>query len=634
MLNFLKGKFNQPGSLVPLGGRYQVMRRLAAGGFGQTFLARDLHLPGHPVCVVKQLKPRFSDTGSLETARRLFDTEAQVLYELGHHSQIPRLMAHFEEDQEFYLAQEYVEGEPLSEVWVSGQTWEAGRVMALLRDILRVLSFVHEKNVIHRDIKPANLLCRRRDGQVVLIDFGAVKQVNTAIIDPQRGRTNLTVSIGTQGYMPSEQLSGQPRFSSDVYAVGMVAVQALTGVAPHHLTEDPTTGEVDWRAANPQVTQALDPGLADLLDHMVYYDFRARYATAAVALAALEALPAGLQSSIPERWYVPTELPDTSVEDSSDAVALPAAESSRASSQPTEVVGDRSDLSEPLTATTLAPGTSIFTARVWILGGLAGLVGLALLRLGIGLMTPELGGERAASPDSSTALDEAPEAPLLETTSEGDTDPEDSPNPADDTPPPSPQPNAAESAAPAAEAAIAQANTLRQQGQYPQALAAYEQAIAASPDSAEAHWGQCYSLNRLQQPEAAIAACDRALALKPDHADALSSKGYALQLQGKNNAALVLFDRAVASDPSNADALTNRGTALLLLGQYQQALASFDEAIAVQPDMPEAWSNRGAALWESGRRDEAAGSVEKALTLRPDYAEAQQLRQAMRNQGY
>jgi serine/threonine protein kinase len=98
----------------PLGGRYKIISELGAGGFGQTFLALDLHLPGRPQCVVKQLKPQTSDTLSLAMARRLFDTEAEVLYQLGNHDQIPRLLAHFEDNQEFYLAQELIDGSPLT----------------------------------------------------------------------------------------------------------------------------------------------------------------------------------------------------------------------------------------------------------------------------------------------------------------------------------------------------------------------------------------------------------------------------------------------------------------------------------------------------------------------------------------
>lgn len=299
------GNHNQP-----LGGRYQITQQLGKGGFGTTFLAQDLHLPGSPLCVVKLLKPQVKDAKSLKTARRLFDTEAQVLYELGNHDQIPRLLAHFKENREFYLVQELVEGEPLNRELLVGRPWREDSVIWLLQDILQVLSFVHQQNVIHRDIKPANLIRRRQDGKIVLIDFGAVKQVTTMMQSPNSGVSHLTISIGSQGYMPKEQLGGNPRFSSDVYAVGMVGIQALTGIHPSQLREDRQTGEIVWRDRVPHIS----PEFATILERMLCYDFRMRYPTAGAALEALARLPTAsvdhdsLLSSLPSPVASDTEV--------------------------------------------------------------------------------------------------------------------------------------------------------------------------------------------------------------------------------------------------------------------------------------------------------------------------------------
>ncbi|QQE64817.1 hypothetical protein GFS31_14990 [Leptolyngbya sp. BL0902] len=277
----------------PLGGRYQIVQPLAQGGFGRTFKAQDLHMPGHPFCVVKQLKPQVSSVEELQVARRLFDTEAQVLYQLGSHPQIPALLAHFEENQEFYLAQELIQGHALTEELV-GQPWTEAQVVAFLGDLLGVLAFVHAKGVIHRDLKPSNLIRRREDHRIVLIDFGAVKQVSTQL-HSQRSGLSHTISIGTQGYMPSEQLAGRPQFSSDLYAVGILGIQALTGYAPTDLHPHPQSGELDWRGYAPQ----RSPALLDFLDRLVRYDFRSRYRHGMEALAALRQLPPALSAQIP-----------------------------------------------------------------------------------------------------------------------------------------------------------------------------------------------------------------------------------------------------------------------------------------------------------------------------------------------
>ncbi|HEY9711738.1 MAG TPA: protein kinase, partial [Oculatellaceae cyanobacterium] len=150
-----------------LDGRYQVVQVLSAGGFGKTYIAEDTRRPGNPKCVVKHLKPASNEPNYLQTARRLFLSEAETLEQLGNHDQIPRLLAYFEEDREFFLVQEFIEGHPLSTELQPGDCWSESQVIGLLKDILGILAFVHSYEVIHRDIKPDNLIRRASDGKLV-----------------------------------------------------------------------------------------------------------------------------------------------------------------------------------------------------------------------------------------------------------------------------------------------------------------------------------------------------------------------------------------------------------------------------------------------------------------------------------
>jgi serine/threonine-protein kinase len=260
-----------------LDGRYQIAKALSSGSFGKTYLAKDTKRPGNPICVVKQLQPTKSDPHILPVARRLFNTEAETLEQLGTHSQIPQLFAYFEYKGEFYLVQEYMAGHLLSQELVPGQPLPEEDVFQILSELLEVLEFVHRHNVIHRDICPRNIIRRERDNKLVLIDFGAVKQITT--------QTNPTIIIGTHGYMPVEQALGNPRLSSDVYAVGILGIQALTGIPPLKLPKDSQTLAILWRD-KAQVSR----GLADFLDKMVRHDFKDRYPSAREAMQALEAL--------------------------------------------------------------------------------------------------------------------------------------------------------------------------------------------------------------------------------------------------------------------------------------------------------------------------------------------------------
>jgi serine/threonine-protein kinase len=188
--------------------RYQVLQVLSAGGFGRTYIAEDTRRPGNPQCVVKHLTPASNEPNYLETARRLFISEAETLEQLGNHDQIPRLLAYFEEHQEFYLVQEFIVGHSLSVELQPNNYWSESQVIQLLQDVLGILAFVHSYGVIHRDIKPDNLIRRASDGKLVLIDFGAVKQVRTQILS-DHSQMGATVAIGTPGYMASEQGLGQ-----------------------------------------------------------------------------------------------------------------------------------------------------------------------------------------------------------------------------------------------------------------------------------------------------------------------------------------------------------------------------------------------------------------------------------------
>ncbi len=268
-----------------LGEHYKVISSLGRGGFGQTYLAEDQQSTQHSPCVIKQLKPQVESPQVLQTARRLFAAEAEVLQRIGSHPQIPQLFDYFEENQEFYLVQEFIEGDDLSQVLAAGEPLSEAEGVALLQEVLRILEFVHQQNVIHRDVNPRNLIRRKQDKKLVLIDFGAVKQINTQLICPQEQASSLTIAIGTPGYTPGEQANGKPKLNSDIYAVGMLAIYALTRISPQQLPEDPQTGEVFWRHH-----AAVSSRFAQILDQMVRYDFRARYQTAAAVLSDLDKL--------------------------------------------------------------------------------------------------------------------------------------------------------------------------------------------------------------------------------------------------------------------------------------------------------------------------------------------------------
>ncbi|MBW4574596.1 MAG: FHA domain-containing protein [Aphanothece sp. CMT-3BRIN-NPC111] len=290
--------------------RYRVLESLAAGGFGQTYIAEDTRIPGNPKCVVKQLKPASNDPNTFAIAQRLFRSEAETLAKLGNHSQnnqIPRILGFFDENQEFYLVQEFIEGHTLAVELTPGKKLSEGYVIELLQNVLPILEFIHQQKpvtVIHRDIKPANIIRRKQDSKLVLIDFGAVKEIQAVATTAQTQQSPPSVVIGTRGYMPPEQGQGAPRPSSDIYALGMIAIQALTGLSPDNLEKDSQTGEILW-----QHQASVSPGLAEVLTKMTRYHFKDRYQSATEVLQALQQLnnPIAPTAQATTPTYKPTE---------------------------------------------------------------------------------------------------------------------------------------------------------------------------------------------------------------------------------------------------------------------------------------------------------------------------------------
>lgn len=272
------------GSNLKLRNRYRASRPLGKGGFGATFLAADEGLPGFPSCVVKQLRPNTQSASVMKMARELFEREAFTLGKIGSHPQIPRLLDYFEEDSNFYLVQEFVDGETLKQEFERRGAFNEIEIRKILAEIFPALGFMHENGVIHRDIKPANIMRRKQDGQLVLIDFGAVSsQVNKPSADDDPSGLLTNFAIGTPGFAPPEQMAMRPVYSSDLYATAMSCLYLMTGRSPKDLPHDPYTGEINWKS---QVK--LGDRLRVVFEKLLQQSVSQRFRSAEEALRALE----------------------------------------------------------------------------------------------------------------------------------------------------------------------------------------------------------------------------------------------------------------------------------------------------------------------------------------------------------
>ncbi|WGV24039.1 serine/threonine-protein kinase [Halotia branconii] len=593
-------------------GRYQIISHLGGGGFGETFVACDTHLPGLPQCVVKKLKPQAIDPVTLETARRLFDTEAQVLYKLGTHDRIPQLLAYFEENAEFYLVQELIKGHDLSTELAAGKTLSQDQVILLLQEILEILEFVHQQKVIHRDVNPHNLLRRQQDGKLILIDFGAVKQITTQLITPD-GQTKSTVAIGTPGYIPGEQAHGTPKFSSDIYAVGIIAIQAITGISPEQLDKDAETNEIIW-----QNKTTISPDFAQFLDKMVCYDFRQRYSSASVALQSLKDFTQPTSGTIA---LSPPALPMQQTKGGKhkkglfiklllaifligvSSVASIFIVNSINASNATELSKQGNTLFElqryqdALAAYEQAVEIRPDYAQGWN---------------GQGKTLSKLKQYKAALAAYDKAIQIQPEyveawsgrgfiLQNLQRYSEAIASFDKALKLQNNYP----------------EVWNAKGEVFSNLKQYDNAIKSYNQAIKLKPDYYQAWYEKGLALQNIKQYEEAIAAYDKAIEIKPSYEQAWYNRGNALVNLNRYEDAFKAYDQVVQYNPNYDLAWLSRGNVLMTLRRYPEAIESFSQVIKDNSKNYQAWYSRGWALHQSQRYDEAVQSYKKAAAIEP-----------------
>ncbi len=275
------------GNKLLLKDRYRAIGFLDSGGMSRNFLAIDTDMPEEKRCVIKQFFPApqvLDDAEAFEKSIELFQREGAQLDRLGHEStHIPQLFAYLEQDRRFYLIQEFIDGQNLLKELDQHGAYSETQIRQLLDDLLPILKFVHDRGVIHRDIKPENIM-RRKNGEIVLIDFGMSKHLNSTVMS--RGTTG-----GTMGYAPPEQIrAGVAYPASDIYALGATCIHLLTDIPPDRLY-DFQTNKWLWRQHLAAQERVISEQLGQVIDRMLMTEVQDRHQSIACIIAQLAAPP-------------------------------------------------------------------------------------------------------------------------------------------------------------------------------------------------------------------------------------------------------------------------------------------------------------------------------------------------------
>ena len=261
--------------------RYLIQLQLGRGGFGITYLAQNIYLPGEPLCIIKKFFPRFKNQAYIKAAELRFYLEAKSLSKLASHAGIPALLDYFQIGTDIYLVEEYIPGRNLAQIVSQQRKFTTAEVEKFLFQMLYLLKYIHGHYLIHRDIKPQNVILSQTDRRFVLIDFGAVKDLQP-LNQEQQDRSIVSQAIGTPGFAPPEQLAQRPVYASDIYALGMTCIYLLVGKEPSQLPTDPISCELIWIDE-----LEIDLDLSELISKMIQISLPDRYHSADQVLTAL-----------------------------------------------------------------------------------------------------------------------------------------------------------------------------------------------------------------------------------------------------------------------------------------------------------------------------------------------------------
>ncbi|MGF1458664.1 MAG: tetratricopeptide repeat protein [Leptolyngbyaceae cyanobacterium] len=606
-----------------LGGRYQFIQALNSHPSGQTFLAADIHYPGHPKCVVREVHLPTRNPMTRQFILTLLKKKVAVLEEIGRHSQIPNTFAAFDVEQSFYIVQEYIPGRSLREELIAGNPWPARMTVRFLQEVLPVLNFAQSHGVVHGNLKPSKLIRHQNDKQLVLLDFGSIKNLsqNFAGKGKLNGRQALASAAEIrQIYLAPEQARNQTSFCSDHYAVGMMLIQAVTGLPSRKLPAAEEPGRQERLAEQLQAAPDCPSGLMGVLLKMVHTDPGQRYQKAAdvlndverlqsnptvavvdeptlasleadeieemrprcrwpwgwiggLGLASLVAVTALIALKLPQRVMagrhlaaaesLQVENPEAAIERYSEALAvLPyqaeaLAERSRLYFNQGNTEAALADISEAIAQAPKVPTYAYERAN---------------LRFAVG--------------DVQGAIDDYTQALGLD--------------------------------AAFTKAYINRGSARADWGDDRGAVDDYTEAIAQAETTeieAAAYLNRCLSYSNLGEQELALADCTAAINLRPSHALAYQNRGLVRRRLGDFQGSLQDYNIAIQIDPNSPDPYYNRGLTREVLNDLTGAMDDFSRAIAIDPEFVFAIYDRGLLNAELNNTAAAIADLQAAAQI-------------------
>lgn len=573
----------------------KVIDRINTNGLGQTYLANDTRRPGQPACVVKEIYLGNQDTAKQQHLFTLFRDKAEILDELSQTEKIPKLLAYFLEKKKLYLVEDFIVGEPLTKQLISDRPWTEKQVVELLQETLGLLAEVHKHHIIHGKIKPANFIRQETSKKLVLIGIGFEQQIKNngdnelsqpAIPLDTVNEDDFDVLDETTLYQAYEQLQGSFHYSTDIYALGMIAVQALTGMSISELlilrdVNSPRQVSIFW-----QHRTKVSSKLANIIDKMINNDWKLRYLAVQEVLTDLAVISSSQVEKLREQI-------------DQDVLSLDHVFAYSNFTENRPLHDDDHEISEnqeSLDYFLQEPQTVERQRRSWhwgfllifplFLGGVATtyiwyeyLPSQAKLFAKRGENLLKQGDRQKAIGYFNKALQLNPKV---------------------------------------AETYYQRANSHYKQGSLQLAIADYNNAIKVNPDYINAYYNRGlvkYELGKLPQ---AIADFSQVIEAQPSDPDAYYQRGLAYYDSKKYQEAIADYNTVIKLAPDLPSAYINRGLVKMTMGDRSGSLADYTEAIKLDPADAQTYYERGRVRFYLGDYQGAVEDYSQAISLKPD----------------
>jgi serine/threonine-protein kinase len=260
-----------------LRGRYLITRELKEKDFYTKYLAEEKDDRQHHLYKIERFQPEYDERilslKSWQYLQKRFVTEGAILDKLGKHPQIPELLAYFIDNREFYLIQEFIEGETLA-TKIQRQAFNETEATAWLQDILNILNFVHQMGIAHYNLDPESLIQRQQDERIFLTNFAAIDRFISSFLNKLKNNKKVLKDSDFLALQIDEE---SPDFSSDIYNLGQTIIYALTGGEFRSITD-----------SNLPASEVISPKLIRILKKMTAERPRERYRSVVEVLKDLE----------------------------------------------------------------------------------------------------------------------------------------------------------------------------------------------------------------------------------------------------------------------------------------------------------------------------------------------------------